>query len=293
MIFNYINKMAEAEPLIIAAEELGLLELGSFAAEEAAEIGAIESIDVAAADAPEIIASDFLTAPEATEFAELPEYKTGPASFEPMYDDAEVQQFLADEWGVEPVEEFEPIEDEMVERRVDISKDFDYQQLPEELEAEQENIFDKMKQVKGDIEAKIESLKSQYGQAYEYVNNVYQKIRNAKIVRIGGTIITINTLIKWIKHLNTAVKTGKEVKDMGDEFGKWARENNLVSDSTSETTQPPLETKTLSYEDMTSLVKTYNNKQETIEFLARHKEEYDALTPEQKQQLLTLAKQNF
>ena len=196
------------------------------------------------------------------------------------------------------------VEDELVEAKVDvsdplteqeisdISQDFDYRQLPEELESEQKDIFDQMRDFKGSVEDKINFLKGKYDEAYAYIDNIYSQIKNTKLFKFGGAVVTISSLLDFVKKVQDTVKKGEQIKDMGEKFEDWYKQQE--GDKPEEPKEPPkVNESQLSFEEMVGLIKVFNNREDTVNFLARHKQEYDSFTQEQKNQILSLAKQNF
>lgn len=272
-----------AEAGLFGAEELGFL---GVEAAETAEVGAVEMASFE--EVPEVLSSDFLSV---ADVSVLPEAEIAQVT------ELEVPELIESDFlsvpDIEPIEPFEvEAEPEMVERRVDldvIEEDFNYREMPEELE--NEDIFDKMRNVKGSIEDKINFLKGKYDEAFTYIENMYNQIKNTRLFKIGKVTISIGSLIEFVDYVKKTIKKGEELRDMGKEFEDWYEKKK----GTTPTQQPtaPTEEGRLNYEEMTDLVKTFNNKEETIDFLARHKEEYDSLTPDQKRQLLLLAKENF
>lgn len=301
--------------------EGGLLEGGLFGAEAAvggAELAEVGAVEMTSLEAPEVLSSDFLSVAEVSELpaaeiqqvetftlpetiesdfmavpdvAELEVPELAPAEDVPMYDDAEINQFVEEEFGAEAEEV--GAEDELVEQRVDLS-DWDYRQLPEELEQNAQNIMSKMEEIQGTIEEKIEGLKGMYDEAYNYVKNIYETIKDTRLFKIGDKVVKVGTIMSVINWVQNTIKKGEEIRDLAKEIPKILKDEDEGDSETPEKTPTePTNEGQLSYDEMTNLVKTFNNKQETIEFLAKHKTEYDSLSQEQKNQLLLLARQNF
>lgn len=239
---------------------------------------------------PENIESDFMSVPETSEIPEIPEFSQGVEQDIPMYEDTEIQQFVEEEFGeqeeiIEEITDDVSPDDELVERRVNLND------LPEELE--KENIFSKIEEVKGNIQDKINFLKGRYQQSYEYLNNIYQNIKNTKLFKLGKISVSIGSVIQFVQFIKKTVDKGKEIRDIGKEFEDWYDKNKPVVQDIDDKTKGDEDEGKLNYTEMIDLVKTFNNKQETIEFLSKHREEYEKLTPEEKRQLLKISRENF
>ena len=315
--------------------EGGLLEGGLFGAEAAvggAELAEVGAVEMTSLEAPEVLSSDFLSVAQVSELpaaeiqqvetftlpetiesdfmavpdvAELEVPELAPAEDVPMYDDAEINQFVEEEFGAEEV----GAEDELVEQRVDLNDtDFDYRQLADEPELQEKDFFQQMKDLKNEyIDEPFENLLQKFkdspvGQRYQQMVKLFNEIKTHPIFKIGKYTLSLTTIYEFYNDVKNTIKRGEEIRDMSKEFEKWVNENipeYKDKDNKNKPTQPektptePTNEGQLSYDEMTNLVKTFNNKQETIEFLAKHKTEYDSLSQEQKNQLLLLARQNF
>lgn len=226
-------------------------------------------IDVANVDIPEI--------EEITEIVEE----------DKVYSMDEIQEFLNEEFPEindptgnivdEPYEVLEEnvesyadgLDEPLIQRTVNL--------FPEELEANQETIFDQLRNASGDVEERINSLRGQYNQTAQYLRNLVTEIRTTPIFQVAGGIVTIDGIINTVKDISNLIKASKKTKDVIDKILPGDKKNDKSDE----------------YNTLNDGIKKLNTKEEIAAYLADNVELYNSLSDKEKNEIIEIAKKQY
>lgn len=220
---------------------------------------------------------------------EIPEIEelTEIASEDKVYSMEEIEEFLNEEFPEinDPIENVVDEPYEVLEENVESYADGLDEPLiqrsvnlyPEELEANEETIFDQLRNASGDIEERISSLRGQYNEAMNYIQNLVRSIRTTQVFKVAGVAITIDGVINTIKDISNLIKASKKTKDVIDKIIPDDKKDDKSSD----------------YNTLNDGLKNLNTKEEIAAYLTENVDLYNSLSEEEKKELIETAKNQY